>query len=684
MLKDTQGIQYSKLFSAILLTTSLGLAGCGGGGDGDNPFSTATDNGNDSGVTPTTSQTLTLNIDTSKQNLEQEDSATITVTLTNEDEEKVNFDPANFSITSGCLGSGDSTLKSPDAGTTSSASYTYTASGCTDQDTLTISGTVAEKSYSSKVSFTIEDSITMNVEIDPETATLDPGDIALIRLTFTNQKGTPVTGSGAFTATSPCLARGISEVVFADPSISSQTLTYQADGCSGEDVLFIEGTWNGTAYNRNVTLNVVPEVVSSISWVSTEPNQIDIKGTGGTETAVITFKLNGQSGASIVGEEVSFRIEGDAGGLTLLNDSAESNTEGLVTVGVKAGTTPANPTIIATHTATGDEARTNEAPSQKLTVATGFAAYGHFNIGLTIFNPKAYNRLNEQSTTVTVSVGDKSGNPVKDGTVVNFVSEEAGLIENKCSTVAGTCSVTWKPDGRGTANDDGRAQVFATVKGTEEFDDNNGNLLFDDGDTFSSKPEYDLGEPYSDNNDNGVYDQGEYFVDSDKRSGETGKRSEADGLWNGLNCMHSTDCSTVNNFVSLGAQVTVIMSSINATICNIGDFNQAITLAPEETISLGGLYLSDGNVNADNTDLSSPACPSGNPLPNGTKVSFEVSGGSIKNEASWTIGNATRPTGAYGVTYKAPSEPATEVLTLKIEVPGENIQEFSWPISVTL
>jgi hypothetical protein len=76
----------------------------------------------------------------------------------------------------------------------------------------------------------------------------------------------------------------------------------------------------------------------------------------------------------------------------------------------------------------------------------------------------------------------------------------------------------------------------SVAKGTEDFFDNNGNKIFDDGDGFPL--EFDLGEPYSDNNDNEIYDVGEHFVDSNGN----GMRDLGDGLWNGLNCNHSTLC----------------------------------------------------------------------------------------------------------------------------------------------
>src|SRR5690606_13390399 len=133
-----------------------------------------------------------------------------------------------------------------------------------------------------------------------------------------------------------------------------------------------------------------------------------------------------------------------------------------------------------------------EVPSGGLVIATGLPSANHFHIGPEKNSLNAWNRLNEPSTSITVVATDRVGNPVADGTVINFVSIDGGSVEPFCTTANNTCSVTWKPDGREPNN--GRARIMATVKGTEDFIDVNGNNIFDDDDIFSS--EFDLGEPY--------------------------------------------------------------------------------------------------------------------------------------------------------------------------------------------
>lgn len=513
-----------------------------------------------------------------------------------------------------------------------------------------------------------EETVPFNVNVEVENATLSAAGATAIHLNFSDDEGEPVTATGTWTADSPCLANETATISAPVTQGSRVSFAYTAAGCLGVDNLIFSTVGSDEemqSFSTSVTIEA--DQVAFISWQSTEPANIAIRGSGGNEQAIVTFRLNGQTTGAVAGQLVNFRLEGAAGGVALVESSAISDADGLVRAKVLSGTTPNVVTIVAQHAASQIEAQ-----SGGLVVASGLPSAGNFNIALTITNPNAWNRINEPATEVVAAVTDRVGNPVVDGTVVNFVSPEGGAITSSCTTVNNTCTVTWKPDGRDPS--DGRARILATTKGTEHFIDNNGNNIFDDADIFEG---FDLGEPYIDSNGNGQYDEGEYFVDTNN----DGVRNGPDGLWNGLNCQHSALCSEDIHFIDIGAHATVYMSNgANPTICEPGDFGAGeLELTAGDNITLGGLYLSDGNTGATNPEW---VCPVGNPLPAGTEVSFSASAGTLLGKTSWTVrSDATLPTGSYGIRYTN-DNPGLAILTLTVAVPGEESREFYWDIMV--
>ncbi len=505
----------------------------------------------------------------------------------------------------------------------------------------------------------------VTVSVDMASSTLSLGGSTAITLTFEDADGSAMAVPGNWTATSPCLDSNASTLN--GPVVMSQSVSfnYSVVSCTGQDHIQFTGTDGTDTYGASGAVTVVENQVSYIEWANSSPEQIAIRGTGGVETASVSFQVGGYWSEGVAGEHVEFRLEGAAGGVRLVETSAVSDSSGMVTARVQSGTVPNLVTVVATHVGTQAEAY-----SGGLLVATGLPLAGHFNIGLSVFNPDAWGRINEETTEVTVAVTDRSGNPVLDGTKVNFFSQEGGAISPSCVTVDNTCTVTWKPDGR--QPDDGRVQILAVVKGSEYFVDNNGNYLFDDGDVFDVDV-HDLGEPFSDNNENGEYDAGEHFVNTDNGPG----RSVGDGSWNGPNCQHSSQCGS-RSYVDLAAQTTIFVAKGKTpTICNLGDFAD-ITIGVEGTVELNNLFLSDGNSSAENPGH---VCLTGNPLPNGTEVSFSVSAGSLRGTSNWVIGNEVEPTGPYSIDYKAPNTAGVEKLYLTITTPTA-LFETSWRIVV--
>jgi hypothetical protein len=81
--------------------------------------------------------------------------------------------------------------------------------------------------------------------------------------------------------------------------------------------------------------------------------------------------------------------------------------------------------------------------------------------------------------------------------------------------------------------------VIAYTAGEDSFIDNNGNGVFDQGDTFPPPGSYGSGEPFIDAAETGTFQSGEEFIDFNN----TGVYSNGNGLYSGINCQYSTFCS---------------------------------------------------------------------------------------------------------------------------------------------
>lgn len=516
---------------------------------------------------------------------------------------------------------------------------------------------------------------------------LSPTGSSVIALYFENAHGEPAEATGNWKATSACIEDGRAALTEPVYGLTTVAYNYTAAGCDGTDVVHFQGQVNGSFVNIETPIEIAADTVSFLSWVSTEPGQLAIKMTGSPEMARVTFRVNGTELEGVPNQLVEFRIDGEVGGSQLENvsglpdDGSDvvtglSDAQGYVSVRVRAGTTPALVTVVARHVETGEEKA-----SGGLMVATGLPVAGNFNMALDIYNPAAWSSINKGEVGVTVAVSDKSGNPVVDGTVVNFISKEGGTITPSCVTENNTCSVIWKSDGRQPA--DGRAQVFATVKGTENFHDINSNKMFDE-DEFDA--DFDLGEPYADHNNNGEYDLGEPFVDTNNN----GVRDGPDGKWNGINCRYTreggldagaTNCHLTRRFIDLGAQQTIVMSNDKEpSICHYGGFPEfgSISVQPGGELKLEGLYLSDGNEFAIN---GNGPCSTGNPLPYGSTVAFTSTVGQLNTRSEWEIGNASKPTGPYGINLTAPNQASRGQLKMTV-TSGDEVKEWYWEIDV--
>jgi hypothetical protein len=376
--------------------------------------------------------------------------------------------------------------------------------------------------------------VTATVDVDGASVTqkiayaVSPGSVTLSNLSA-NSSSLSAYGStsvsvqvffnGALTTTpltvnfsSGCDSNGKASITKSAATINGvATATYTDKGCAGSDI--ITASLQGTS--AQTTIAVAAPKASNIGYVSANPSSMALAGTGGaglSSSSVVTFKVVDSTNNPVASKAVSFDLSTRVGGIKLNNQSsgavqATSDASGLVSVTVSAGSVP---TPVWVTAALVDDP-TIVTQSTNLTISTGRPTQDRFSLSIGTFNIEGWNR-DGTTTSANVFAFDRLGNPVADGTVINFISEGAG-IQPSCVTAAGSCSVTvTSGEFRPRVDSEpstfsvkaGRVTILAYAQGEESFDDQNQNNIYDLGEVFR-----DLGDAFVDNTEDKVWASGE-------------------------------------------------------------------------------------------------------------------------------------------------------------------------------
>jgi hypothetical protein len=161
----------------------------------------------------------------------------------------------------------------------------------------------------------------------------------------------------------------------------SASSTFSDVSCSGNsernDTIIATATVNGTSLSASLPFILARQTLSNVSFASAEPSQIRIKdsgGTGSTESSLVTFLVTSANGQPAAQQTVNFSLDTSVGGLQFANgevtDSSITNSQGLVSVRVQAGTIP-TPVRVMASTTDADTNQTITSQSEQLTVNTG-------------------------------------------------------------------------------------------------------------------------------------------------------------------------------------------------------------------------------------------------------------------------------------------------------------------------
>lgn len=468
-----------------------------------------------------------------------------------------------------------------------------------------------------------------------------------------NSSGTPISTPQTVSFSSSCAVSAkavLSASVLTSNGIA--TASYRDNGCAGNDL--ITASVGGLA-SESRTLTIAIPSAGSIQFVSADPATITLKGTGGAgrqEASLVKFKVVDTGGNPLsTAQTVNFELSTSVGGITFANGlttttAVSDAVTGEAAVTVNAGVVATPVRVRATTTGAGGVTLASQ--SDQLTITTGIPDDARMSIAATTLNIEGAD-IDGTTTVVTARLGDHFGNPVPNGTAVNFVAEaglvtnSAGIATGSCTTTDSQCQVNLRSQGDRPFN--GRVTVLSYVLGEETFVDLDGDGLADNGaervkiDGTSS----DLSEAFLDSNENGTREAtSETFIDLDR----SGTYSSGDGKYNGVLCNELTGsaagtCSSQKS-VHIFRNIPIVFSGSHAVLNFFETTTGALVPLPVgSAITFGRCTDNVLFAPESRTLLVTVTDDNGNVMPAGSRVEFTISNGRIISDPkTFTIPNS--------------------------------------------
>ncbi|HEU4851303.1 MAG TPA: hypothetical protein VFT37_04005 [Telluria sp.] len=349
--------------------------------------------------------------------------------------------------------------------------------------------------------------------------------------------GHPATSVSGLTLSSLCVGDGLATLVQGSLANGVQTATYTNKGC-------LRGTDTITASignsSKTIQIDVSPAAIGAITFTgsSVSGSSIVLRGSGGlgrAEAAQVNFRVVDQQNNGLAGVDVTFKATTTTGGLTVSPLKGTTDAAGNVSTVVSSGTIPTPVRVIAEATRGGSVI---SGLSDTLTISTGLPIQKSMSMSTSARNIEGATVDNTKAT-IAVLMADQYGNPISDGTAINFVTEGGAIgssAQGACVTVNGGCEVQVRSQDFRPVNN--RVTLLAYAQGIENFTDLNGdgqytcaNPLISSGTVY--RPLVDTcvsgGEPFA--------DQGDPFLDTGLLAVQTGfgPMTSFDGVYHPLN-----------------------------------------------------------------------------------------------------------------------------------------------------
>tara|TARA_R110000751_G_C13795394_1_gene483389 strand:+ start:11698 stop:14133 length:2436 start_codon:yes stop_codon:yes gene_type:complete len=464
------------------------------------------------------------------------------------------------------------------------------------------------------------------------------------------------------TFTSSCAEDGFANIDEQVNTVNGEAFaTYEDLSCAGgdgnEDVIVASLVVNDSTVSITRSISILAESVGSITFVSAEPTQLVLQGTGGQNSQTIStliFQVNGALGNPLAQKNVTFSLNTQTGGLSLSPTTGITNSQGQVSTRVTSGNVPTS--VRVTAEVLSDSGTTILTQSDLLAVNTGLPDQNSFTLSADNLNPEADN-ISGQTVNVVARLADTFNNPVPDGTSVSFTTE-GGFIEPSCITTSGTCSVIWtSADPRPT---DHRITILATAIGHETLFDANGNNSYDDSDgsaiidntdsgfstsQFGQTGFVDHSEAWRDDNANNIKDSSEIFLDYNSN----GQFDGPDGLFNGPQCNSASACgdsSSNTNTLHVRRSLELVSAS-SAAFLDILNQGNSVIFSNHQSASEPSLALERGDVINLTLKFSDTAVQ---PIASNSTITITSSAGLLAGQIS-SVMRSTNANGASSVKF---------------------------------
>jgi hypothetical protein len=197
-----------------------------------------------------------------------------------------------------------------------------------------------------------------------------------------------------------------------------------------------------------------PGVPAAIVLTNVSEESINIRQTGGTVSTTFSFSVQDSAGRPMDENsitEVNFRIlNGPGGGEAIVPLSVNTNDRGNVVTSMFSGDS-AGVVRMEAYINRNDGARISSSPIL-VAIHGGFPSQENFFVAPANRNLEGYGFVYPGAPSgiysITASVGDQFGNPVKVGTSVDFRTPKAGIINGSAVTDDnGFASVSFYPNG---------------------------------------------------------------------------------------------------------------------------------------------------------------------------------------------------------------------------------------------
>lgn len=309
------------------------------------------------------------------------------------------------------------------------------------------------------------------------------------------------------------------------------SVTYKANnaqGCGGTTVNITASTTGAVTVAGNILVLSAP--ATNLQFVSATPPVIFLSGSGGSTQSVVKFRVVNSTGAPLQSFDVLLSLSNSPSGISLgmLGNTspvtATTDLTGEVTVPVFSGTVPTS-IVVSAALLSNPLIQTT---SSILTVASGRPAQARSSLAVEKFAVEGFGRDGE-TVAVTMSLADRQGNPVPDGTSINFITQGGVMIPPTCTITGGKsqCGVTLRAQAPRPTS--GRVAILAYTPGEEDFVDLNGNNAYDAGEPFT-----DLGNAFRDDRGTGYF-SGATFIprvgNVPCTGGFLGVPNTCDGVW---------------------------------------------------------------------------------------------------------------------------------------------------------